>query len=122
MELKTLPGHGGKDGLTCSGHASMGVADHELGAAQAACDQRGEEVALVCHRFAERHADTEDGAFAIHADGNVHRAVHQQAAMTHLFVTGIKDEVRTGAQRAFTQSWSSTSSLAAQALTWEELT
>lgn len=102
MELAALPGHRGKDGLACGGHAWMGVADDELGAAQAACDQRREELAPMSLRFTQRHADAQDGAFAIcaDADGDEHGAVHQQAAMAHLLVAGIEDEIRAGFQRA----------------------
>ena len=78
MELAALPGHRGKDGLACGGHAWMGVADDELGAAEAACDQRREELAPMHLRLAEGYADAQDGAFAIQADadGNEHGTVH----------------------------------------------
>ena len=54
--------------------------------------------------LAEHHAHAQDGAFAIRADadGDEHGAVHQQAAMAHLFVACVEDKVRARTQRALT--------------------
>ncbi len=100
MELAALPGHGGKNGLACGGHAWMSIADDERGATQAACDQQGKEGAPMDLSLTQRYADAKDSALAIHAVGDEHCAVHEQAAMAHLLVTSFEDKIRARFQLA----------------------
>ena len=80
--------------------------------------------------FTQGDAYAEDGALAVETDahGDERGTVHKDATMPDLFVAGVDDEVGEGAKGPrgrSRQRRSSTSSLAAQALTlspWVELT
>jgi hypothetical protein len=100
VELAALPGDGAKDGLAGGGQAGMIVADDVGDAAEAALDEALEEGAPMDLGFAEGDADPQDGALAVGVDpqGNEDGAIAELAVVTDLFVTGVKDEIRTGAE------------------------
>ena len=103
MELAALPGDGGKDGGSGGGETGMGVTDNEGEAMKAAGLEGGKEGAPVGFSLAQGDADAEDRAFPIEvdADGDKDGAVQELAALADLFVSGIQDDIGTGAQRAF---------------------
>lgn len=103
MELTALPGDGGEDSSSGGGESGMGVADDEGEAVKAAGLEGGKEGAPVDFGLAEGDADAKDGTLAVETDanGDENGTVQELAALAHLLVPGIKDEVRAGLQRTF---------------------
>jgi hypothetical protein len=130
MELTPLPRNGGKDRTACGSQSGVSVADDELYRMKAALDQRVKKGAPMSLGFTQGDAYAEDGALAVETDahGDERGTGHKDATMPDLFVAGVDDEVGEGAKGPrgrSRQRRSSTSSLAAQALTlspWVELT
>ena len=102
----------------------MVVADEEFDAGEAAELETGEELAPMDLGLADGDADAEDGALAVGADahGDEDGAIDDMAAVADLFVAGVDMDIGGGARGRSRQRASPASSLAVQALTWEELT
>ena len=74
----------------------MIVGDDELDAVEAAAAQTDEEVLPGGGALAVGHVDRQDLATTIpvDADGDEHRLASDHAALAHLLIAGVEDEVR----------------------------
>ncbi len=73
----------------------MIVGDHELDAVEAAAAQREEKVFPGGAAFPVRHLGGQDLAAAVpvDADGDQNGLIHDHAALAHLLIAGVEDEV-----------------------------
>lgn len=96
MELAALPGRGIESGSESGFEAFMGIGCDEVGDADAAFAQRGEECAPVNLVFGKGGGSSKDHAFAIvapDADGDEDGAVAHGGIDAHLDVGGVEEEV-----------------------------
>ena len=95
MELASLPGHSGEDGLPGCLETGVLVADHEFHAPQASIDEALEEGSPVRLGLGELDTTAEDAPLAIGADpdGREQGAGHNRPAVANFFVASIEDEV-----------------------------
>lgn len=102
VELATLPRDAAQRGLASRLEACMIVADDEFDATEPAVDEGLQELAPVIFRLAEFHAASEDGPLAIWGDADRRKNGTRPhgAAMPHLFVPGITDQLPHLTQRA----------------------
>jgi len=96
MELASLPGHSGEDGLPGGLEPAVIIAYHEFHAPHASIDEALEEGSPVRLGFEELDTTAEDAPLAIGADpdGREQGAGHDRPAVADFFVAGIEDEVR----------------------------
>lgn len=98
VKLAALPRDASKTGLEGGAQSVMVIADDEGDAVKPAFLKRGEEGSPVDFCLAQGGANAEDRAFAIgsHTNGQKHGGIKDDPIATHLFVSGVEDEVRLG--------------------------
>src|SRR5579884_2764330 len=101
MKLTALPGHAGETCFARGTQAGMVIADDQYHAVQATALQAFHESAPVHLRLAQRHADAQNAALAVlaHAHRDQHRAGNHRAAVAHLLIAGIEEDVWKSTQR-----------------------
>ena len=101
VELAPLPEGAAEHSQSRRLQPFVRVADDQADAAQAAPDQALQELPPVRLLFGQSHRDTQDGALThfVHAHGNEDGGVLNDAALTHLLVAGVQQQVRAGRKR-----------------------